>query len=53
MSIRRIWVVATNVFRSVVRDRVLYLLGLFTLILLLASRLLPEISSVAAEKTLI
>lgn len=53
MSIRRIWVVATNVFRSVVRDRVLYLLGLFTLILLLASRLLPEISSVAAEKTLV
>ncbi len=51
MNLQRVWVIAANVFREVIRDRVLYLVGLFALVLLLASRLLPEISSVAAEKT--
>lgn len=53
MNIRRIWVIAANVFREVIRDRVLYLLGLFALVLVLVSRLLPEISSIAADKILV
>lgn len=44
MNIRRIWVVATNVFREVIRDRVLYLIGIFALVLLLSNVLLPQVA---------
>lgn len=44
MNIRRIWVVATNVFREVIRDRVLYLVGLFALVLVVSNFLLPEVA---------
>ncbi len=53
MSIRRIWVVASNVFREVIRDRIFYLLGLFALLLVIASRLLPEVANITAEKMLV
>ena len=53
MNLRRIGVIASNAFREVIRDRVLYLLGLFTLLLVLGSRLLPEVSSIAADKILV
>lgn len=53
MSWVRIGVIAANVFREVIRDRVLYLLGLFALLLVGASRLLPEVASVAANKILV
>ncbi len=49
----RVLAIATNVFREVIRDRVLYLLVLFGLVMAAASRLLPEVSSVAAEKILV
>lgn len=44
MNIRRIWAVATNVFREVIRDRLLYLIGIFALVLILANFLLPDLA---------
>jgi len=34
MSLSRIWVVATNVFKEVIRDRVLYLVALYAVLCL-------------------
>ncbi len=53
MNLRRLFVIASNVFREVLRDRVLYLVGLFALIMLLAGRLVPELSSLATSKVLL
>lgn len=50
MSWVRIWTIAANGFREVIRDRVLYLIGLFILLLGLATRLLPEISASTENK---
>lgn len=50
MSLVRIWVIAANGFREVIRDRILYVLGFFAVILALALRLLPEISVGADAK---
>lgn len=44
MSLGRVWVIATNVFREVVRDRVLYLIGFFALLMVAATVLLPQVS---------
>lgn len=44
MNLVRIWVIAANCFQEVIRDRVLYFIGFFALILVMAMRLLPEIS---------
>lgn len=44
MNLVRIWVIAANCFQEVIRDRVLYFIGFFALILVIAMRLLPEIS---------
>jgi Cu-processing system permease protein len=49
----RVFAIATNVFREVIRDRVLYLLVLFGLLMTGTSRLLPEVSSVASDKILV
>ncbi|MGA0199407.1 MAG: ABC transporter permease [Prochlorotrichaceae cyanobacterium] len=46
----RISVIAQNVFREVIRDRVLYLVGAFAVFLLLAAQILPEAASIAADK---
>lgn len=43
-------VIAQNVFREVIRDRVLYIFGLFAFFLVAANRLLPEIASLATDK---
>ncbi len=40
----RIWAIAANGFREVIRDRILYVIGFFAILLGLALRLLPEIS---------
>lgn len=50
MSIIRIWVIATNCFREVIRDRVLYFIGFFALLLAIALRLLPEVSANTQDK---
>ncbi|MFW6358225.1 MAG: ABC transporter permease [Chroococcales cyanobacterium] len=50
MSIARIWAIATNAFREVIRDRILYIIGLFALLLGLALRILPQIAAGTDEK---
>lgn len=53
MNLRRVWVVATNVFREVIRDRILFLLGFFALLLVLALRALPELSAGTWQKIIL
>ncbi|MDF5734078.1 MAG: ABC transporter permease subunit [Rhizonema sp. PD38] len=50
MSLSRISVIALNVFREVVRDRILYLIGFYALALTTAIRILPEFSAVTQDK---
>lgn len=45
MNLNRTFVIAANVFREVIRDRVLYLVGVYALLLVAAARLLPEVSA--------
>jgi len=45
MSVGRIWTIATNVFWEVIRDRILYLIGLFALLMAAAVRLIPELAA--------
>ncbi|MBE9011086.1 ABC transporter permease, partial [Pseudanabaenaceae cyanobacterium LEGE 13415] len=49
----RIIAIASNVFREVMRDRVLYLIGLYAAGVLLASRLLPEVAASTEDKILL
>lgn len=53
MNLRRILVIASNVFREVLRDRILYLVGVFALVMLLAGQLVPALSSLAASKVML
>lgn len=46
----RIFAIATNGFREVIRDRILYVIGFFALLLVLASRILPPIALSADGK---
>jgi len=50
MSLVRIWVVAANGFREVIRDRILYVLGFFALLLLLALQIISRVSAGSDEK---
>ncbi|NEO90885.1 MAG: ABC transporter permease [Moorea sp. SIO3G5] len=50
MSLARIWAIAANGFREVIRDRVLYLIGFFALTLGIALRLLPEVAATTEDK---
>jgi len=49
MSIVRIWAITVNVFREVIRDRILYVIGIFALLMILALKLLPNLA--AAQET--
>lgn len=49
----KIWAIASNGFREVIRDRVLYLIGFFALLLVIALRLLPEVAATTENKILI
>lgn len=53
MSILRIWSIAANGFREVIRDRILYFIGFFALSMMMAVRLLPEISIGTHQKILL
>ncbi len=53
MNVSRIFVIATNVFWEVIRDRVLYLIGLFALFMLAASQLLPQVAASTENKMLL
>lgn len=50
MNLKRIWAIATNCFREVIRDRILYFLGFYALLLGLAVRILPDVSATAGDK---
>ena len=50
MNIRSVIAIAANGFREVIRDRILYVIGFFILLLVLASRILPPIAIGADEK---
>ena len=52
MSLIRIWAVASNVFREVMRDRIFLTIGFYAVLMLAASRLLPEVSGAAQDKIL-
>lgn len=53
MNLNRTLVIATNVFREVIRDRILYLIGLFALVMAASVRLLPEVSATAENKIIL
>jgi len=53
VSFGRIWAIASNGFREVIRDRILYLIGFFALLLVLAWRILPEVAATTENKMLI
>ena len=50
MSLSRIWVIATNVFKEVIRDRVLYLVAVYAVLLFAAAALLPDVAGGAQDK---
>ncbi|MFM6188555.1 MAG: ABC transporter permease [Planktothrix sp.] len=45
MNFQRIATIASNVFLEVVRDRILYIIGVFALLVMASVRLLPEVSA--------
>jgi ABC-type transport system involved in multi-copper enzyme maturation permease subunit len=53
MHIARVWVIAQNVFLEVIRDRILYLAGVFALLFSLAALLLPEVAAGADQKIIL
>lgn len=53
MNLIRIWAVSANSFREIIRDRILYVIGIFGLIMLMAWRILPEVSGGAQDKILL
>jgi ABC-type transport system involved in multi-copper enzyme maturation permease subunit len=53
MSLVRTFVIATHVFREVIRDRVLYLIGLFALLLIAAMALLPQVAAGTENKIIL
>ncbi|WP_272128669.1 ABC transporter permease [Spirulina sp. CS-785/01] len=53
MNLGRIWTVAANGFQETIRDRILYIILFFALLLGLATRLLPEISGGMSDKILL
>ncbi|MGQ9869499.1 ABC transporter permease [Leptodesmis sp.] len=50
MNLGRTLVIAANVFREVIRDRVLYLIILFAVLLIASIRLLPELAATTENK---
>ena len=52
MSLIRIWAVASNVFREVMRERIFLTIGFYAVLMSIAWRLLPELSGPAPEKIL-
>lgn len=53
MNLARILVVASNVFREVIRDRVLYVIAFFAIALIVAAVLLPEVSGGSGDKIIL
>lgn len=52
-SFARIWTIACNVFLEIVRDRILYVVGVFGIIMVMAITLLPEIAAGTEDKLIL
>lgn len=50
MSLGRVFVIATNVFREVMRDRILYIILFYAIIIAAAILLLPEVAATTEDK---
>ncbi len=50
ISLIRIWAIASNTFREVMRDRIFFTLGFYAVIMIAAWRLLPDIAGAAQDK---
>ncbi len=50
MNINRILVISTNVFLEAVRDRILYIIGFYAIILIAALHLLPQLAAATEDK---
>lgn len=53
MNLARIVAISVNVFREVIRDRILYLLALYLIILLIALQLIPSLAPGAGQKIIL
>lgn len=53
MNLGRIFTIAANVFREVMRDRILYIIILYTLLFAVAIRFLPQLAPLADRKILL
>jgi ABC-type transport system involved in multi-copper enzyme maturation permease subunit len=53
VSAMRIWAVASNTFREVMRDRIFFILVFYGVLMVAALRLLPEVSAGAHEKIIV
>jgi Cu-processing system permease protein len=53
MSILRIWTIAKNGFRETIRDRILYFIGFFAFLQIIALRLLPQVAAATENKMLV
>ena len=49
----RIWTIARNVFLEVVRDRILYVIGVFGIIMVMAITMLPEVAAGTEDKLIV
>lgn len=52
-SFFRVWTVAFNVFLEIVRDRILYVVGVFGIIMVMAITLLPEVAAGTEDKLIL
>lgn len=53
MNLVRVFTIANNGFQEVIRDRILYFIGFFSLLLILAQKIIPEIAAGTHEKILL
>ena len=50
MNLGRVYVMGTNVFREVIRDRILYIIGFYALLMVVVMQLLPQIAATTEDK---
>ena len=53
MNLIRVFTIAHNGFQEVIRDRILYFIGFFSLLMILAQRIIPAIAAGTHEKILL
>lgn len=53
MNVQGVFAIAKNSFRQVIRDRILYFIGFFAILLVIAFQLLPELSAGQQNKMLL